>query len=638
MLHAAQTTPEVQEGDPTAVTPAAESTTPQPSPEHTPAPSNAPMIPFPAPTQGTPEVTPQIEASTEVQAPVDLNQSSNLTSSPVEETRAPFIPATPPQPETNVDTTSPEPATPHNDQPPLLTPSSTLPANASMAPALSASLPSPSETQSTAPLIAPTPPSAETPQLLTPPSVESSSPMTSSLPAEASVPSAQPVTPDDTSSSPTTPALPPAALPKSSITTFLSMPSPAAQVNTPAAPQPSAQPEVLEASPSVPEPAAPDAPQSPASPTPEPFSTSIEPGTPSQMAPSTLFPPEEATSEHMPSENSSPDSVQSEPQPTDTNEQTKNLPKDVSDDDLSFGLTPDDNRGNWFEKRKIARQAEQLYEDIRLKVIKLQQYEQPALQKRDEADANVENFFASTGVTHGELEKAAQHLIDMFAIERAEKTQLTEEERELLKQAETNASALDTFKTQLDTLKALDKTVAEAFSRVLQQTNQGLKFEQEAWEFIEQIHKIADHTKAETLLAEIKARKASLEDSISYLDSKLLPAMDAVIAKTKSTIDDITTSLKSLEDKGISLKQTVEDVIQKTAQAQKAEAAQKQRTDTPPPVQESAPQKPEKATSFKETFMQYIHNGISFLRHTGTSILEFIQTHLPKISGGTTKK
>lgn len=243
------------------------------------------------------------------------------------------------------------------------------------------------------------------------------------------------------------------------------------------------------------------------------------------------------------------------------------------------GITtdPQDNRGNWYDKRQILSQARTVYEQIRERIAKVEQQQQGFLTKQRTLDKDIAALYLNLGFEQGELDETYTRLVNELSSERVSQGQLTEEERKLLAEVEEKKKVLQMLRDDVATLQELTAAIDKAVSTMLEQIELCRSYEQKAWENYDKIDNVLNEKIAQQLLLEMQSFSDHIAAIDAYMRGKLISYVDQTAATIRNYMQKITKDVDDLKVLGVTLSRKIAEQEKAAAEAHKqAEELRKQ--------------------------------------------------------------
>jgi hypothetical protein len=241
-------------------------------------------------------------------------------------------------------------------------------------------------------------------------------------------------------------------------------------------------------------------------------------------------------------------------------------------------IKPEDQRGNWYDKRQILSQAREMYEQLRGIIARVEAQEPLFLQRQKQVSKQIEDLYLAVGFEQGTVGQLFNTLIDELAQERTTQGQLSEGERTLLADIEEKKKMLQELRDYLVTLHELEGTIDKAIVTMFEQIELCRSYEQKAWENYEKIDNVLNEKIAQQLYLEIQSFVEHATNIDTYLRTRLLPYIDQSAQSLRGYTEKITTSVDELQAKGVILSKKLkeEEKAAEEARRQQEELRKKQ--------------------------------------------------------------
>ncbi len=490
--------------------------------------------------------TPPPAKETEVKKIPAANQPISTSSAPVSEPKAPIVPAlqpttkgaplydTGPQPNTASREAAPTPAAPVNSTAPVVQPS-TSPSSAEAA-----------ETEE----------STTADQPAATPSASVSAPVASQSPS---------TTPEDSTASVVQPSTSPssagAAGTEESTTADQPATAPSASVSAPVASQSPSTTATATATPAA------DAGTQPPSTTPGDSSGSV-------VQPSTSPSSAEAVEAKEPTAGDQSVAVPSAAAPEiSTTSDGHSAPGPVTSkkpEPAPEGITTVDlEEGNWFLKRQALEKTMNVIEALNTLFTKILDLRMTFLVKRNKVDRDFDLFAKQTGFEIGDLSQMVANFIGQMDQERKKEGQLSEQERQFLRQMEQKLEELKKLQTDIASITDMDAAIDDVLMQVEKEIDQSHQHQMQGWRNFQSIKKVLNDEKAEELYLKTEGLLNNMKDIYSYIHGQLLAYFNTMIQNLQETMSSATSKLDALKSAGNDLKQTLDKFLKADDQAEK---------------------------------------------------------------------
>ena len=241
------------------------------------------------------------------------------------------------------------------------------------------------------------------------------------------------------------------------------------------------------------------------------------------FAETTALPESIAEPTETPTETPTEPSLVIEEMPEPVKEEPVVIPEETEKQEKPIGIDTvslENPQGNWLFKRIWWERAEERYEKIRLLVDAVWESRTIFFTKRNELDRNVlDPFYLNVGIGQGELQTILAELLDFFEKHREEQGSLTEQERMLYENIETEEESLKQLKLDIEAIANLDHAIDDALGTLMNQINRVRQFERQAWDNFKEIAHILNDTKARELYYMIEGAARNIKN-INIYDTK----------------------------------------------------------------------------------------------------------------------
>lgn len=265
-----------------------------------------------------------------------------------------------------------------------------------------------------------------------------------------------------------------------------------------------------------------------------------------------------------------------------------------------------DAQGNWLFKRLWWERAEDKYEKIRKQVASIMESRGQFFEKRTDAEKDIfDKLYQEIGFERGELDELINRLIDRMNRLREREGTLDEKEREFYAQLQAEKKSLDVIKANVNTIYALEGSIDEVVSRLMETINKVRQYEQDAWQNFKDIARVLDDRKAKEMFYKIDAIWRNVTSLKEYIETRLSSHFDQLLAKSTQETNRVAQSLAELKEKGLDLQKQEEAILQ---YERDKEAARIKAIETARRQAEEAAKEEEKAE--EGFFTSYIWNPI----------------------------
>lgn len=250
---------------------------------------------------------------------------------------------------------------------------------------------------------------------------------------------------------------------------------------------------------------------------------------------------------------------------------------DREEDDLLKIDTIDlsEPKGNWLLKRRWWEKAQRTYEKIKQQVEAIFEARMFFYNQRAELDRNVfANFYQQVGIGEGELQVIVSEML--ARLQEEDKSAQNPELRRYLGILKAEKEKLIGLQNKIDLVVEYDRSMNDALIKLREQINIARRYEQQAWNNFKQIAVELSDKRAHELFYVIKGLSKNIADINDWITKpyndyflKLLKALKQEIAQVKSM-------LQELKEKGIDVKQDIDEYLRQQAQAQQEEEQESQ--------------------------------------------------------------
>ena len=247
-------------------------------------------------------------------------------------------------------------------------------------------------------------------------------------------------------------------------------------------------------------------------------------------------------------------------------EETELLPPSTPQQLIIADESDGPDSGNWYEKLRWWKEARTMYtEDIQLSLQEITLLQEEYDQKHKDIIEELERYSASLSIKRQAMipliDQALQSITKRQEAIAKEKTQNKKpvDPTEGPKLDE-QAKLLNELKIDINDLNMLADRVKQSFDQVVpQQLSKAQNYDKEALEAYESIEHTLDDKKAHRSFELVENCHDNIVALIGFLRGPLWNFIDASWSKIKTLMPKVTTTLQTLESKGVSLKQPVDE-------------------------------------------------------------------------------
>ncbi|MFZ5954137.1 MAG: hypothetical protein ACOYT8_03510 [Candidatus Dependentiae bacterium] len=279
------------------------------------------------------------------------------------------------------------------------------------------------------------------------------------------------------------------------------------------------------------------------------------------------------------------DSVQPEP----------SFPADITEIDT---MNLDEPKGNWLFKRFWWEKAERTYEKIKNLVDKIIESRLSFFQQRTDIDRTLfDPFYLTVGFEQGELRALNEFFQNELQQERLMRGTLRGQERALLQKLLEEKQTIQNVQSDLELVRKIDMSIDDALSKLIERISEARNYERQAWDKLKAIGRELSDLRAHENYLAMDAFWKNVNNINNYISHDFTNYFEELIQKAQTEIDRVKTASQALREKGIDLKQTVQELKQ-IAESQSAP--------------ESTEQEEQEPTVEKKSWLEWIWNGISW--------------------------
>jgi hypothetical protein len=246
-------------------------------------------------------------------------------------------------------------------------------------------------------------------------------------------------------------------------------------------------------------------------------------------------------------------------------------------DTQGITTTKEDNRGNWYYKRRYLQDSKEVYEKIRGIASSIDGLKDSFIKIRAESDTAVIDCYQTLGYEEGELAALLQSVLTSLEKERKKDGQLNESERTLEREDLAKKKELEQMMTSAQRLRALDQTLDEGISTLLNQINKARSYEKEAWQLYDKIAELLSDTSAQQLYHEMMVILENIQAIESYITHDLRDYFSKVNQDIITTVESLHKHSADLKNQGILLEKKLgEEELERAKVLQEEELKKKQ--------------------------------------------------------------
>lgn len=218
-------------------------------------------------------------------------------------------------------------------------------------------------------------------------------------------------------------------------------------------------------------------------------------------------------------------------------------------------------QGNWLFKRIWWERAEAKYEKIRNRVAAVHESRMAFFSKRAEFDKKIINpFLVSIGISTGELQELLSQLTQQLEQARVKEGSLSDEERLLLKDLDTQKEALDRLKLGIGKILTLAQDIDNALETLIEQVNRVRAYEQESWQQFKEIARVLNDKKAREIFYSMDSLSKNVSNVASYIQQQFEPYFNNLMAVVHKEVEVASKTISELNKQGINFKEKNEQL------------------------------------------------------------------------------
>lgn len=213
----------------------------------------------------------------------------------------------------------------------------------------------------------------------------------------------------------------------------------------------------------------------------------------------------------------------------------------------------EDPQGNWLYKRVWWERAEAKYEKIQNAVSKILEMRTGFFAKRAELDKTVlDPFYLKIGLSQGELEEILSELIARTTKEAKENGTIVD--LAVGEQAEVDKKELERLQRDVQLVIGQDQEVEGAILMLVEQINKAHSIKMQAWQDFKSIARVLDDKKAREMFYKVDNAWRNIQDLQRYIEQTYSGKFEQLIERIKEQISRIESSIATLKEKGVDLK------------------------------------------------------------------------------------
>jgi len=219
--------------------------------------------------------------------------------------------------------------------------------------------------------------------------------------------------------------------------------------------------------------------------------------------------------------------------------------------------------GNWLLKRIWWERAKDKFAKTREAVNQVADSPMKFYRLQNDLEKSVlDPFYREIGLEQGELKAVLNSFLEKLDQERDRVGELDLEERDLIFVLQSEKKRLEQLQTDLNAISDLDNKIDDSITLLLQQVNKSRSYENQAWQNFDAIAYELSDEKAQELYYGMDAQLKSIKDIDVYINNQFSTYFDNMLQSAKDQVDRIKDAIKILKEKGIDIKQQVEQAIE----------------------------------------------------------------------------
>lgn len=251
---------------------------------------------------------------------------------------------------------------------------------------------------------------------------------------------------------------------------------------------------------------------------------------------------------------------------------------------VTLTTTAPDAQGNWVAKRAFWQQAADAYESMIKANDQLFSLQMEFVTKRNEIDKKTDAAYSAIGLGQGELSELIKLLIEELDQEQHERGDLSESERELMKELHDKQSQLQELAKHVTFLDELDNALDHVQVKVADQIKQCRQYEEQAWANFKKIGLELNDKKAQQLYYQVESAAQNAAAILQYLNNDLMNYQSTTISLLEQEIESLHTTVEKMKQQGIELHEEYARLTQQDIDVELERRAEQEKRQTPPPA------------------------------------------------------
>lgn len=247
------------------------------------------------------------------------------------------------------------------------------------------------------------------------------------------------------------------------------------------------------------------------------------------------------------------------------------------DEGLTSTAAEDDARGNWYIKRKFLIDARNLYEQIKQRVPEVAAREKNFVDMRDTITHEVAQFSIDVGIEPHALDSAITATMQQLEKERAQKEQLTEEERSTYENLDMLRKELEQIQQDVQALGDNQNALLQAMPVLVEQIRICTEYEQQAWDKYERISEVLNDHLAEQLYRDIQSYLNHINAIDAYIQGQLTDYFNQTMGLIRDQMNTIKNAIQKLKEQGIEFESQATKELREKQVAHVAQPKQQQK-------------------------------------------------------------
>lgn len=267
--------------------------------------------------------------------------------------------------------------------------------------------------------------------------------------------------------------------------------------------------------------------------------------------------------------------------------------------------------GNYQKKAQIFKRAGEVYDDIRSIEPFLLKAREAFFSSKIKLNQEVVKFFFEIGIDQGELAATLDNLLAEIEKEEKKEGDVLEEDREIEQELKQNKADLNQLKQNIAALQNLSGSLDNALAQLDGVVKTLESYEEQGWEFYQEIDEIFDDRVAQDLLGKMNSILENAQALQIYVQGPFSQFFSTTSSAVSTQMTQITSAMQSLKSRGIALVKQEDEIDKKEHERLEAERAAQAAAEAKKAAEEAAAIKPWYASiqQFFVTTWQWLQNS-----------------------------